>query len=198
MDRYFAGVSVRHREALDDASQHLTGQQASVQDPSPDLPEDQKKRSPVRDGALIAFRKTFKTVDAVSGAIPGVGNYVGAAAKVGLALVNTIETMDRNQDAAKELASHTSKLSEYLERIKQNSVAEQGDDLAARVDDLHGELEKIQKKVSRWSSIGLFKKALLASNHAGELKGYQGTTQTALEEMQLLVSLKTSDLVIEI
>lgn len=48
-------------------------------------------RSPIRDGTLIAARKTFKTVEAVSGAIPGLGDFIGVAAKVGLAFVNMIE-----------------------------------------------------------------------------------------------------------
>lgn len=67
------------------------GHQASDPGSSSGLPEDQKSRRTIGEGTIIALRKTFKTADAVSGAIPGVGSFVGAAAKVGLAFVNMIE-----------------------------------------------------------------------------------------------------------
>lgn len=73
------------------SSEHPTAHRALVQDPPTEPPEADESRSPIRDGFIIAARKTFKTVEAVSGAIPGVGDFVGVAAKVGLAFVNVIE-----------------------------------------------------------------------------------------------------------
>lgn len=77
------------------------------------------------------------------------------------------------------------------------------------------EVKCVQEKVNHWNSTGRLKKAFLASEHAEELNGYQDKVQTTLEELQvsgcavvgmlayafyeqLLVSLKTSDLVVEI
>lgn len=47
------------------------------------------------------------------------------------------------------------------------------------------ELDFIEKKVSRWNSLGHFKKALLSGDHAEELKSHQDAVQTALEETQV-------------
>lgn len=63
----------------------------SLQDSSPCPVGDGEELGSFRDKALTVARKTFEAVDAASGAIPGVGGYVGVAAKVGLAFVNMIE-----------------------------------------------------------------------------------------------------------
>lgn len=84
------GLQVKSGEQAG-SSEDPTNQQASAPGSSSGLPEVQESRRPIREGTIIALRKTFKTADAVSGAIPGVGNFVGAAAKVGLAFVNMIE-----------------------------------------------------------------------------------------------------------
>lgn len=112
--------------------------------------------------------------------------------------------MDRNEDVAKELASHTSKLSTYLQHFQEKSVAEEGDELAIYIENLHKyvggplantrqcldddflrELQDARKKVDRWNSAGDLKKAFLTSDSAKELKSRQDTVQNALEEMQV-------------
>lgn len=40
-------------------------------------------------------------------------------------------------------------------------------------------------KVKEWESLGRFSKAFNSRDHAEALKGYQGTIQTALEEIQV-------------
>lgn len=62
-----------------------------LQDVSPNPAEDQASHSPTRDGTITAARKTFKTIEILSGLIPGFGNFFGAGAKVGLAFVTMIE-----------------------------------------------------------------------------------------------------------
>lgn len=62
-----------------------------LQDVSPNPVEDQENHSPTRDGAVTVARKTFKTIEVLSGLIPGFGNFVGAGAKAGLAFVTMIE-----------------------------------------------------------------------------------------------------------
>lgn len=62
--------------------------------PQSDTPEDRKHRSPISDEALIIARKTFQSVEIGSRAIPVVGNYVGAVAKIGLAFVEILQVYD--------------------------------------------------------------------------------------------------------
>lgn len=45
--------------------------------------------------------------------------------------------MDKNEDVSKELASHTSKLSTYLQHFQKNSAAEKGDELEIHIENLH-------------------------------------------------------------
>lgn len=54
-------------------------------------PENQKVGSSISGEALSIARKTFKSMEMGSGAIPVVGSYIGAAAKVGLAFVETLQ-----------------------------------------------------------------------------------------------------------
>lgn len=45
--------------------------------------------------------------------------------------------MDQNEDVSKELAHHTSKLSKYIEHVKEKSDAGNGNDLVIYIDNLH-------------------------------------------------------------
>ncbi|KIO24817.1 hypothetical protein M407DRAFT_25779, partial [Tulasnella calospora MUT 4182] len=65
-------------------------------------------------------------------------------------------------------------------------------------ENLSRELLSVREKVEKWSSLGRFKKAFSSHDHAEALKEYQETIQTALEEMQLLASLNTTDIMIEL
>ncbi|KIO30569.1 hypothetical protein M407DRAFT_20295, partial [Tulasnella calospora MUT 4182] len=176
----------------------LTTPADSQTPPSPLTPNNQGERHLIRGEALNVARKTFKTMEIASGIIPVVGSYVGAAAKVGLAFVESIQTMDKNDDLAGDLWNHTSKLSRLLERFKSQTGPEPGDELAIHVNDLLRELLSVREKVEKWSSLGRFKKAFSSHDHAEALKEYQETIQTVLEEMQLLASLNTTDIMIEL
>lgn len=48
-------------------------------------------KSSIRSKGLGLAKTTFKTVDAISGTIPVAGSYIGAAAKVGLVVVEMVE-----------------------------------------------------------------------------------------------------------
>lgn len=63
----------------------------NAQQPLPSIAKDGKDRSSISEEALTIARKTFKSVEIGSGAIPVVGSYVGAAAKVGLAFVDMLQ-----------------------------------------------------------------------------------------------------------
>ncbi|KIO20968.1 hypothetical protein M407DRAFT_29410 [Tulasnella calospora MUT 4182] len=79
-------------------SEHGTSHPTFLPDSSPNPPKKEESRCKIRDGALIAARGTFKAVEAMSGAIPVFGGFVGIAAKIGSAFVNMIEIMDKNED----------------------------------------------------------------------------------------------------
>ncbi|KIO18043.1 hypothetical protein M407DRAFT_32286 [Tulasnella calospora MUT 4182] len=119
------------------ASEHSTSNLLVAERPLSNTPNDPKNRSPVSDKALGIARKTFKTVEIGSGAIPVVGSFVGAAAKVGLAFVEMLQTMDRNHSLAVDLGDHTSKLTKLLGNFKGKSSTEE-QDIAAQIKDLHG------------------------------------------------------------
>ncbi|KIO27588.1 hypothetical protein M407DRAFT_23131 [Tulasnella calospora MUT 4182] len=141
--------------------------------------------------------KTFKAVKTVSCVIPAVGDFVGVAAKVGLAFIDTIETMDQNEAVSKELAAHTSKLSTYQGYVEKKSDVDSGDDLVNHINNLHRHVGHcLAGDRDLWNSSGRPKKVFLASDHGNELKGYQDTIQNALEEMQIPVSLKNADIVV--
>ncbi|KAG9043283.1 hypothetical protein FS837_009782 [Tulasnella sp. UAMH 9824] len=68
----------------------------STPNPRPADPEGEESGIPIRTEALNIARKTFKALEIASGSIPVAGNYVVAAAKVGLAFVEAIQTVDKN------------------------------------------------------------------------------------------------------
>ncbi|KIO17480.1 hypothetical protein M407DRAFT_32847 [Tulasnella calospora MUT 4182] len=177
------------------ASEHSTRSLLAAK-PS-NTPKDSKSRSPISDKTLTIARKTFKTVEIGSGAIPVVGNFVGAAAKVGLAFVEMLQNMDRNHSLAADLGDHTSKLTKLLENFEEKSSADE-QDIATQIKDLHEELGRVQKKVEAWSTSGQFGKAFSARDHAEVLKDYQGVIQTARDEMQLLVSVDSRNIIVEL
>ncbi|KIO17486.1 hypothetical protein M407DRAFT_32853, partial [Tulasnella calospora MUT 4182] len=73
------------------ASEHSTPSLLAAEQPLSNAPKDLKNRGPIGDKPLTIARKTFKTVEIGSGAIPVVGSFVGAAAKVGLAFVEMLQ-----------------------------------------------------------------------------------------------------------
>ncbi|KAG8889100.1 hypothetical protein FRC00_014584, partial [Tulasnella sp. 408] len=122
----------------------------------PNKPTDCEIKGPISDTALTAARKTFKSVEIGSGVIPVVGNYVGAAARVGLAFVEMLEvyyivllivcsgthmlamlqTMDRNNSLAIDLGDYTSNLTKLLKNIKERPNGDE-QDIIAQIKGLH-------------------------------------------------------------
>ncbi|KAG8915905.1 hypothetical protein FRC00_007808, partial [Tulasnella sp. 408] len=66
--------------------------------------------------------KALKGAEMVSGGIPIVGGYVGAAAKVGVACVELAQLADQNEEEANMLESRTTRLSEILGQFKGGSA----------------------------------------------------------------------------
>ncbi|KAG8992897.1 hypothetical protein FRB90_000873 [Tulasnella sp. 427] len=139
----------------------------------------------MRQETLVALRKAFKGLEIASSSIPVAGNFVGAAAKVGLAFVETVQKMDGNEDLAKDLGTQTTRLLTLLQQF--NNKSEESF-IADRMNDLHGELRDILAEVNEWKAMGRFKKGFSARDHEETLKARQAGLQGILEQMQFLVS----------
>ncbi|KAG9040391.1 hypothetical protein FS837_000712 [Tulasnella sp. UAMH 9824] len=81
----------------------------------------ERKGSSARGEWLNAANKAFKVAEGVSGALPVVGSYVGAVAKVGLTVVEMVQTIDGNDETSERLGNHVCRLSEVLERVRKHS-----------------------------------------------------------------------------
>lgn len=55
------------------------------------MPETEEARYPMPEEELLATRKTLKTVQVSSRVVPAIGKYIGAAAEVGLELIEIVE-----------------------------------------------------------------------------------------------------------
>ncbi|KAG8901596.1 hypothetical protein FRC00_006060, partial [Tulasnella sp. 408] len=97
---------------------------------------DKKEKGSVSPEVLSAAGKIFTAVDNVSGLIPIVGSYVGAAAKLGSAVVEMVQTMDGNEEIAKDLEKRVSKLSDVIGYFKEQSARTGGEHVTARINGL--------------------------------------------------------------
>ncbi|KAG9034098.1 hypothetical protein FS837_002289 [Tulasnella sp. UAMH 9824] len=149
------------------------------QDKGSAVPGDQVNDSPKRREWLGGMKTVFNAVKGISGIIPVIGTYVGAAAKVGGTVVDIIQQMEGNEEAAIDLTSHTRQLSDMLQRFE------------------NGELQDIQLRVTDLNSSSALKKAFSSADRAETLKGYQDTIRTALEQIQLLATLNTTTSITE-
>ncbi|KAG8937582.1 hypothetical protein FRC04_010604, partial [Tulasnella sp. 424] len=170
--------------------------------PSPDeeqvVLEDQAKGTPRRQDWLSGAKTTFNVVEGISGTIPVVGSYVGAAAKVGAAIVEIVQTMGSNKETADGLGSNAQQLSDILKLFENKLVDRPKDDLTKIFIDLQRELQGVQNNIERMNESGVLQKAFSAKDRAEELKGYQETIRTASEQLQLLVALNTTTLITEL
>ncbi|KAG9025625.1 hypothetical protein FS837_004863, partial [Tulasnella sp. UAMH 9824] len=199
-------------------AEHTDTTQNSTANPPPrgtstSSPKDQKGKRLVSAEVLSAAGKIFKAVDTVSGFIPVVGSYVGAAAKVGSAVVEMVQKMDENEQITKELETRVSKLSDLIGYFKEQSARTGGENVKAQIDELErfavfirfvaeviganflsSEIADIQKQVGEWKSTGKLEKAWSATNHSDAFKAYEKTVDNSLAEMQILATFNITDL----
>ncbi|KAG9040337.1 hypothetical protein FS837_000772 [Tulasnella sp. UAMH 9824] len=96
-----------------------------------------KEKGSSRRGELLnGANKVFKFAEGVSGALPVVGSYVGAVAKVGLTVVEMIQAMDDNDGAAEGLGAHVCRLSNILERFSNQPRQAETGQTASGMDEL--------------------------------------------------------------
>ncbi|KAG9043664.1 hypothetical protein FS837_009260, partial [Tulasnella sp. UAMH 9824] len=140
----------------------------------------------------------LKGAEFISGNIPIVGSYVGAAASVGVACVELAQLADENEEGASMLESRTTRLSEILGHFKGGSSNGDHARTTKLVQELQKELQTIQEEIKVLNSSSTFWKMWSSSDHAEKLKEFQEKIRIALEELQLLVNLRTSDLIAQI
>ncbi|KAG8937584.1 hypothetical protein FRC04_010603, partial [Tulasnella sp. 424] len=173
-----------------------------VTSPGPDeeqvVREDQAKSTPRRQDWLSGAKTTFNVVEGISGTIPVIGSYVGAAAKVGAAIVEIVQKMGSNKETADGLDSNAQQLSDILKLFENGMVDQPKDGLTKIFNDLQRELQGVQRKIEEMNKSGVLQKAFSAKDRADELRGYQETIRTASEQLQLLVTLNTTTLITEL
>ncbi|KAG8911387.1 hypothetical protein FRC00_006601, partial [Tulasnella sp. 408] len=133
---------------------------------------------------LEPARKTLTGIESISGTIPVVGSFVGAAAKIGVALISTLQTMDSNAEIAKDLQPRTSRLVDLLKRLDKKTIEHRKEDTTAYMSDLIGELKLVQERVKELDALSVMKKVFSSDEHAATLKAHQETIQATLEEIQ--------------
>ncbi|KAG9040579.1 hypothetical protein FS837_000444, partial [Tulasnella sp. UAMH 9824] len=158
-----------------------------------------KAKGSSRRGELLAgANKAFKIAEGVSGALPVVGSYVGAVAKVGLTVVEMVQTMDDNDETAERLGKHVYRLSNVLEKLSNQSRLSESSQTTTEMEDLQQALRGVQHEIAVQQSQPGIKKFWNSSDQSGSLKKLQDKVRAALEEIQLLVNVKTSILVEEL
>ncbi|KAG8925324.1 hypothetical protein FRC01_010359, partial [Tulasnella sp. 417] len=143
------------------------------------------KSSSKREKSLSAIKTTLGTVEAVSGAIPVVGSYVAAAAKVGGTIVQMVQNMDSNEEVAKDLKGHAAHLSEVLNNFRNKSVQQQKELMTAYMNDVQQELQSLQGKLEEMESSSTFSKAFFSGDRGKVLMEYKENSRTAVEVMQV-------------
>ncbi|KAG8982827.1 hypothetical protein FRB90_006520, partial [Tulasnella sp. 427] len=151
---------------------------------------------------LGPIKTTLEAVEGVSGALPVVGSYIGAAAKVGKIVVQTIQNVETNESARSELQAHASQLSQALNTVPGQKTEERKAEIEAalrNVQRINGRaLQDVRETTKRVDSENAVKKALFADDHREALKDQKEKVRTALEVMDLLLQLDTTKLVTEL
>lgn len=151
-----------------------------------------------RGELLNGANKALKLAEGLSGALPVVGSYVGAVAKVGLTVVEMVQVMDDNDETAKRLGTHVCRLSNVLERFSNQPRQPETGQTANGMEDLQQALRDVRHEIAEQQSQPGMKKFWNSSDQSGSLKNLQDRVRAALEEIQLLLNMKTSILVEEL
>ncbi|KAG8902571.1 hypothetical protein FRC00_001364 [Tulasnella sp. 408] len=157
-----------------------------------------QKGSSTRGEWLDSANKAFKIAEGASGALPVVGSYVGAVAKVGLTVVEMVQTMEGNDETAERLGNHVWRLSNVLERVSKHSQGSEKTQTIEGMNELQQELHSVQQQIKELQAQRGMKKVWSSSDNAGSLKNLQEQVRAALEEIQLLANLNISILVNEL
>ncbi|KAG8912643.1 hypothetical protein FRC00_004068, partial [Tulasnella sp. 408] len=144
-----------------------------------------RQGSPLRADLLNSANKALKLAEGVSGAVPVVGSFIGAVAKVGLTMVEMVQAMDTNDEAAERLGTHICRLSSVVERVSNQARQTNGSETTSGMDDLQRTLGDIQYQIEHFQSQATVKKFWRSSDHCGSLNALQEKIRAALEEIQM-------------
>ncbi|KAG9041579.1 hypothetical protein FS837_012054, partial [Tulasnella sp. UAMH 9824] len=181
------GVKIDH--AIGSVPRAITSQStisvpSSGNNEEPTISGDGFNGTSTRRESFGRLKTTFNVVESIAGTIPVIGTFVGAAAKIGVTIVDIIQQMGNTEEAAKSLTSHASQLANMLKRFENKSTEQNKDSLTSLIGNLQRELQHVQQKVVKLKSSSVLNKAFSSSDQADALKGYQETIRTALEQIQ--------------
>ncbi|KIO16523.1 hypothetical protein M407DRAFT_33838 [Tulasnella calospora MUT 4182] len=169
--------SDQHSASAHEAASTLNGKSA--------VKNDLNASSARRKELLDATNKTFKGVEMVSGNLPIIGSYIGAAAGVGVACVEIAQLMDSNEEEAKMLQARITRLSEILRPFESRSANNDQLRSIKVIEYLQRELQGIHEEIKVLNSSSTFAKTRPSSHHADSLKGFQENVRVTLEELQV-------------
>ncbi|KIO31984.1 hypothetical protein M407DRAFT_216493 [Tulasnella calospora MUT 4182] len=110
----------------------------------------------------------------------------------------TLSVMDGNDETAKRLGTHVCRLSNVLERFSNQPRQPETGQTANGMEDLQQALRDVRHEIAEQQSQPGMKKFWNSSDQSGSLKNLQDRVRAALEEIQLLLNMKTSILVEEL
>ncbi|KAG8902572.1 hypothetical protein FRC00_001365 [Tulasnella sp. 408] len=160
----------------------------------------EQKGSSTRGEWLNSANQAFRLAEGVSGALPVVGSYVGAVAKVGItafemvqvsrsglcrlclrSLTSDVKAMEGNDETAERLGNHVWRLSNLLERVSKHSQGSEKTQIIDGVNELQQELQSVQQQIKELQARGSLKKVWSSGDNAGTLKNLQEQVRAALE-----------------
>lgn len=153
-----------------------------------DLPD---KAVGQRRERLDGVKRTFETIEAITGVIPIFGFGVGIVARVALAVIKIIHIMDSNTELSKDLEIRRARLSELLGRFTKLSGELQREGFLKTITELQSELQAVGKILHEQETL---QNVLLSSAQAEALKRCQDMIRVVLEELQPLLSLEKARL----
>ncbi|KAG9015588.1 hypothetical protein FRB90_004844, partial [Tulasnella sp. 427] len=149
------------------------------------------------NNVLSGTRTTLQVAEGLSKLIPVVGPFVEATASVGIKLVEMAQMMSGNNEVSKNLKDDVCRLYDILDKFTNAAGQQEAQIVEEGVVQLQRELLNVQNQISAMQFQHDLKKLLRSSEHSESLKSIQEKLRTALEELQLLVSLNTASLIAE-
>ncbi|KAG8907072.1 hypothetical protein FRC01_007828, partial [Tulasnella sp. 417] len=133
--------------------------------------------------ALTTAKAIFTAVEAFSGPIPIAGQYIGGAAKLGLAIVDMWKGMDSNTDAAKSLETRIATLADHLKYFESEPRVDQKKETSKIIQNLQLQLKLVEREIKALDSKNVISKAFFFRDNAESLKEFQEQVKAAEGEL---------------
>ncbi|KAG8910204.1 hypothetical protein FRC01_006469, partial [Tulasnella sp. 417] len=135
--------------------------------------------------ALTTAKAIFTAVEAFSGPIPIAGQYIGGAAKLGLAIVDMWKGMDSNTDAAKSLETRIATLADHLKYFESEPRVDQKKETSKIIQNLQLQLELVEREIKALDSKHVISKAFFSRDNTESLKEFQEQVKAAEGELHV-------------